>query len=167
MSCWSVGKRTCKPNEWTLEWPSFPLASGFSMEIFLFLVGHSFTKTFIQTKWSDMLDWVESSVLNWRKCIVQTCLLSAETIPGYFVQFAASCILLYKIWKHKSIYGLSIDTQACCNESNCKKNRTIWIMPGFVLKVINLNTVQYVDGRSQTSCAVSCLLDRQVICWLS
>ncbi|CAK9009974.1 ER lumen protein-retaining receptor 1 (KDEL endoplasmic reticulum protein retention receptor 1) (KDEL receptor 1) [Durusdinium trenchii] len=34
-------------------------------------------------------------------------------LVGYFVQFAASCILLYKIWKHKSIYGLSIDTQAC------------------------------------------------------
>ncbi|CAE7413101.1 kdelr1 [Symbiodinium microadriaticum] len=33
-------------------------------------------------------------------------------LVGYFVQFAASCILLYKIWKHKSIYGLSIDTQA-------------------------------------------------------
>jgi len=33
-------------------------------------------------------------------------------ILGYYVHFAASCLLLYKIWKHKSIYGLSIDTQA-------------------------------------------------------
>eukprot|EP00931_Biecheleriopsis_adriatica_P038101 TRINITY_DN21851_c0_g1_i1.p1 TRINITY_DN21851_c0_g1~~TRINITY_DN21851_c0_g1_i1.p1 ORF type:complete len:237 (+),score=28.49 TRINITY_DN21851_c0_g1_i1:55-711(+) len=31
---------------------------------------------------------------------------------GYLVQFAASCILLYKIWKGRSIYGLSLDTQA-------------------------------------------------------
>jgi len=31
---------------------------------------------------------------------------------GYYVHFAASCLLIYKIWKYKSIYGLSIDTQA-------------------------------------------------------
>ena len=43
--------------------------------------------------------------------VVLDCPLSKAT-RGYFVQFAASCILLYKIWKHKSIYGLSIDTQA-------------------------------------------------------
>mmetsp|Transcript_60418 Transcript_60418/g.155732 ORF Transcript_60418/g.155732 Transcript_60418/m.155732 type:complete len:221 (+) Transcript_60418:111-773(+) len=30
---------------------------------------------------------------------------------GYFVQFGASCLLMYKIWKHESIYGLSVDTQ--------------------------------------------------------
>ena len=110
------------------------------MEIFLFLVGHSFTKAFIQAKWSAMLDWVENSVLNWRKCIVQTFFLTAEAIPGYFVQFAASCILLYKIWKHKSIYGLSIDTQACCNESIVRKNPQLEPCRalGFVLKVVNL-----------------------------
>lgn len=33
-------------------------------------------------------------------------------LVGYFVQFGASCLLLFKIWKQKSIYGLSIDTQA-------------------------------------------------------
>lgn len=33
-------------------------------------------------------------------------------IIGYFVHFGASCLLLYKIWKFKSIYGLSVDTQA-------------------------------------------------------
>lgn len=32
-------------------------------------------------------------------------------LVGYFVHFCASCLLLYKIWKHKSIYGLSVDTQ--------------------------------------------------------
>mmetsp|Transcript_55706 Transcript_55706/g.156300 ORF Transcript_55706/g.156300 Transcript_55706/m.156300 type:complete len:219 (+) Transcript_55706:149-805(+) len=30
---------------------------------------------------------------------------------GYLVHFAASCLLLFKIWKYKSIYGLSVDTQ--------------------------------------------------------
>lgn len=53
------------------------------MEIFLFLVGRSLAR-----------------FASCRPCL------------GYFVQFGASCILLYKIWKHKSIYGLSIDTQA-------------------------------------------------------
>lgn len=33
-------------------------------------------------------------------------------LVGYLVHFAASCLLMYKIWKHKSIYGLSVDTQA-------------------------------------------------------
>ena len=33
-------------------------------------------------------------------------------ILGYYVQLIASCLLLYKIYKHKSIYGLSVDTQA-------------------------------------------------------
>lgn len=32
-------------------------------------------------------------------------------LVGYFVHFAASCLLIYKIVKSKSIYGLSIDTQ--------------------------------------------------------
>lgn len=32
-------------------------------------------------------------------------------VLGYWVQFAASCLLVVKISKHKSIYGLSIDTQ--------------------------------------------------------
>ena len=58
------------------------------MEIFLFLVGR----------------WLKKS-----KTVSDRGLL--ECYQGYFVQFAASCILLYKIWKHKSIYGLSIDTQ--------------------------------------------------------
>jgi len=34
-------------------------------------------------------------------------------ILGYLVQFAGSCVLLYKIVQHRSIYGLSIDTQIC------------------------------------------------------
>mmetsp|Transcript_4904 Transcript_4904/g.11437 ORF Transcript_4904/g.11437 Transcript_4904/m.11437 type:complete len:217 (-) Transcript_4904:461-1111(-) len=34
-------------------------------------------------------------------------------IIGYLINFAASCLLLYKIWRHKSIYGLSGDTQYC------------------------------------------------------
>mmetsp|Transcript_129472 Transcript_129472/g.360656 ORF Transcript_129472/g.360656 Transcript_129472/m.360656 type:complete len:219 (-) Transcript_129472:181-837(-) len=33
-------------------------------------------------------------------------------LVGYFVHLAASCLLMYKIYKHKSIYGLSVDTQA-------------------------------------------------------
>lgn len=33
-------------------------------------------------------------------------------IMGYYIHFGASCLLLYKIYKHKSIYGLSVDTQA-------------------------------------------------------
>eukprot|EP00928_Gymnodinium_smaydae_P062086 TRINITY_DN4601_c0_g2_i1.p1 TRINITY_DN4601_c0_g2~~TRINITY_DN4601_c0_g2_i1.p1 ORF type:complete len:258 (+),score=28.43 TRINITY_DN4601_c0_g2_i1:113-775(+) len=32
-------------------------------------------------------------------------------IMGYYVQVAASGMLMYKIWYHKSIYGLSTDTQ--------------------------------------------------------
>ena len=56
------------------------------MEIFLFLVG--------------------------RRLILQAAFTEIDLNRGYFVQFGASCILLYKIWKHKSIYGLSIDTQA-------------------------------------------------------
>jgi len=32
-------------------------------------------------------------------------------ILGYYVHLAASCLLFYKIWKQKSIYGLSVDTQ--------------------------------------------------------
>jgi len=34
-------------------------------------------------------------------------------ILGYLIQFVGSCVLLYKIDKHRSIYGLSIDTQIC------------------------------------------------------
>jgi len=33
-------------------------------------------------------------------------------ILGYYVQILASCMLGYKIYKHRSIYGLSVDTQA-------------------------------------------------------
>jgi ER lumen protein retaining receptor len=32
-------------------------------------------------------------------------------VLGYYIHFAASCVLLYKIYKQKSIYGLSFDTQ--------------------------------------------------------
>lgn len=32
-------------------------------------------------------------------------------IIGYYVHFCASCLLMYKIATHKSIYGLSVDTQ--------------------------------------------------------
>jgi ER lumen protein retaining receptor len=30
---------------------------------------------------------------------------------GYYVHLAASCLLMYKIWKQKSINGLAVDTQ--------------------------------------------------------
>jgi len=47
-------------------------------------------------------------------------------ILGYYVHFCASCILLYKITHHKSIYGLSIDTQiAYLTAVIC---RCIWVM---------------------------------------
>lgn len=32
-------------------------------------------------------------------------------VLGYWIHFMASCLLLYKIFKQKSVYGLSIDTQ--------------------------------------------------------
>mmetsp|Transcript_833 Transcript_833/g.2083 ORF Transcript_833/g.2083 Transcript_833/m.2083 type:complete len:221 (+) Transcript_833:49-711(+) len=47
-------------------------------------------------------------------------------ILGYYVQFAASCVLLYKMWKHKSIYGLSVDTQAAYLLSVLA--RCVWVM---------------------------------------
>jgi len=47
-------------------------------------------------------------------------------ILGYYVHFGASCLLLYKITGHKSIYGLSIDTQI----SYCLAVivRCVWVM---------------------------------------
>lgn len=34
-------------------------------------------------------------------------------ILGYLIQLIGSVFLLHKIWKRKSVYGLSIDTQLC------------------------------------------------------
>eukprot|EP00401_Gymnodinium_catenatum_P044063 CAMPEP_0117616060 /NCGR_PEP_ID=MMETSP0784-20121206/84853_1 /TAXON_ID=39447 /ORGANISM="" /LENGTH=213 /DNA_ID=CAMNT_0005419801 /DNA_START=97 /DNA_END=738 /DNA_ORIENTATION=- len=47
-------------------------------------------------------------------------------ILGYYVQAAASCMLFYKIWKHKSIYGLSVDTQAAYLMAAL--SRCVWVM---------------------------------------
>jgi len=47
-------------------------------------------------------------------------------ILGYYVHFVGSCLLLYKIWKHKSIYGLSVDTQAAYFLAVIA--RCIWVM---------------------------------------
>eukprot|EP00928_Gymnodinium_smaydae_P061933 TRINITY_DN45898_c0_g1_i1.p1 TRINITY_DN45898_c0_g1~~TRINITY_DN45898_c0_g1_i1.p1 ORF type:complete len:221 (-),score=43.52 TRINITY_DN45898_c0_g1_i1:313-975(-) len=47
-------------------------------------------------------------------------------ILGYYVHFVASCVLFYKIYKHKSIYGLSVDTQACYLLAVIA--RCIWVM---------------------------------------
>jgi len=45
---------------------------------------------------------------------------------GYLVQFSASCLLLWKIWKYKSIYGLSVDTQVSYLLASI--SRCIWSM---------------------------------------
>jgi len=89
------------------------------MEIFLFLVGQNLKSrnTHDLGHGGFMRFWCGDQFPNFRfewrdsQHVVLDCPLSKAT-RGYFVQFAASCILLYKIWKHKSIYGLSIDTQA-------------------------------------------------------
>lgn len=47
-------------------------------------------------------------------------------ILGYYVHFGASCMLLYKIWGHKSIYGLSTDTQIAYLLAVI--SRCIWVM---------------------------------------
>jgi len=47
-------------------------------------------------------------------------------ILGYYVHLLASGLLLYKIYKHKSIYGLSVDTQACYLLAAFA--RCIWVM---------------------------------------
>jgi|EP00927_Polykrikos_kofoidii_P068492 hypothetical protein len=47
-------------------------------------------------------------------------------ILGYYVHFAASCLLIYKINKQKSIYGLSVDTQLSYLFSIVV--RWIWVM---------------------------------------
>jgi len=47
-------------------------------------------------------------------------------ILGYYVQCAASCMLFYKIYKHKSIYGLSVDTQAAYLLAVIA--RCVWVM---------------------------------------
>lgn len=47
-------------------------------------------------------------------------------VLGYWVHFAASCLLLYKISKTKSIYGLSIDTQMAF--AMAVVGRCVWTM---------------------------------------
>eukprot|EP00747_Dinoflagellata_sp_TGD_P188824 gnl/TRDRNA2_/TRDRNA2_48351_c0_seq1.p1 gnl/TRDRNA2_/TRDRNA2_48351_c0~~gnl/TRDRNA2_/TRDRNA2_48351_c0_seq1.p1 ORF type:complete len:221 (-),score=40.80 gnl/TRDRNA2_/TRDRNA2_48351_c0_seq1:80-742(-) len=47
-------------------------------------------------------------------------------ILGYYVQFAASGVLLFKIYKHKSIYGLSVDTQVAYLLA--VMSRCVWVM---------------------------------------
>jgi len=47
-------------------------------------------------------------------------------IIGYYVQLAASCMLAVKIYKHKSIYGLSVDTQIAYLLATVV--RCIWVM---------------------------------------
>mmetsp|Transcript_32088 Transcript_32088/g.73335 ORF Transcript_32088/g.73335 Transcript_32088/m.73335 type:complete len:221 (-) Transcript_32088:73-735(-) len=47
-------------------------------------------------------------------------------ILGYYIHFGASCLLLYKIYKHKSIYGLSVDTQA--SYLLAVVARCVWVM---------------------------------------
>lgn len=45
---------------------------------------------------------------------------------GYKVQFAAACLLALKIYKQKTIYGLSIDTQICFLIANI--SRCVWTL---------------------------------------
>lgn len=45
-------------------------------------------------------------------------------ITGYLVQLAGSILLLNKIWRRKSIYGLSTDTQICFLV--CTLCRVVW-----------------------------------------
>jgi|EP00927_Polykrikos_kofoidii_P075371 ER lumen protein retaining receptor len=47
-------------------------------------------------------------------------------ILGYYVQVAASCLLVFKIHKQRSIYGLSVDTQLCYLLSIVV--RWVWVM---------------------------------------
>mmetsp|Transcript_39852 Transcript_39852/g.70070 ORF Transcript_39852/g.70070 Transcript_39852/m.70070 type:complete len:221 (-) Transcript_39852:198-860(-) len=47
-------------------------------------------------------------------------------ILGYYVQFGASCLLGFKIYKHKSIYGLSVDTQVAYFFAVV--SRCVWVM---------------------------------------
>lgn len=47
-------------------------------------------------------------------------------IVGYYVQLAASVMLATKIYKHRSIYGLSVDTQICYLLAAI--TRCIWVM---------------------------------------
>lgn len=47
-------------------------------------------------------------------------------IIGYYVQLGASCLLAVKIYKHKSIYGLSVDTQIAYLIAVI--SRCIWVM---------------------------------------
>jgi len=47
-------------------------------------------------------------------------------ILGYYVHFAASCVLFWKIYKQKSIYGLSVDTQAAYLLAVI--SRCVWVM---------------------------------------
>jgi len=47
-------------------------------------------------------------------------------ILGYCIHFGASCVLLYKIWKQKSIYGLAVDTQV--SYLLAVISRCVWVM---------------------------------------
>ncbi|OEH76087.1 er-retrevial receptor ter1p [Cyclospora cayetanensis] len=45
-------------------------------------------------------------------------------ILGYLIHFVASCILTYKVFQQRTIYGLSFDTQLCFLASTV--SRCIW-----------------------------------------
>lgn len=47
-------------------------------------------------------------------------------VLGYVIQCVAACLLMWKIWKTKSIYGLSMDTQICFAIANV--GRCIWTL---------------------------------------
>lgn len=55
-------------------------------------------------------------------------------ILGYYVHFCATCILVYKISKHKSIYGLSIDTQI--SYLTAVIARCIWVMETRLIETV-------------------------------
>lgn len=70
-------------------------------------------------------------------------------ILGYYVHFIASCVLLYKIGYHKSIYGLSTDTQiSYLLAVIC---RCIWVMETRLIET----TFAYIELMLSTCAAVA------------
>jgi len=47
-------------------------------------------------------------------------------VLGYIIQCCAACLLMFKIWKSRSIYGLSVDTQICFMVANIV--RCVWTL---------------------------------------
>lgn len=56
-------------------------------------------------------------------------------IFGYLIQMVGSYMLLNKIWKKKSIYGLSSDTQVCLFVSTL--SRVVWVKDTRLMEVRN------------------------------